>query len=343
MKRSNVSASTPRVEAPVLEVRDLEVEFRLRAKKVQAVNGLSYSLERGETLAILGESGSGKSVAAFAVVGALTGTAAKITGGQILFEGRDMLALPERERRRIRGRRISIIFQDSLSALNPLFTVGNQIGEMFRVHAGLPRRAAHAAAIELLERVGIPDPKRRSSSYPHEFSGGMRQRVVIAMALALKPDVLIADEPTTALDVTVQAQIMELLKQLQEEMGMGVVLITHDLGVVADIADRIIVMYAGRAIEESPVHELYRRPMHPYTLGLMGSIPRLDRTEETLRPIPGSPPDMSRLPSGCPFHPRCSYVQRECRTVAPLLRQIDGCRSSACHFAEEIRESPVRG
>lgn len=327
----------------VLEVRDLAVEFRLRDRTVHAVNGFSWSLARGETLAILGESGSGKSVTAHAIMGTLSAATARVTAGQVWFDGRDMLRMADRERRRIRGRRIGIIFQDSLSALNPVFTVANQVGEMFRFHAGMPKRAAERAAVDLMDRVGIPDAKRRANAYPHEFSGGMRQRIMIAMALALEPDVLIADEPTTALDVTVQAQIMELLRQLQHEMGMGLVLITHDLGVVADMADRIIVMYAGRAVEESPVHDLYRAPAHPYTAGLLRSVPRLDRTEEDLAPIGGAPPDMTVLPRGCPFAPRCAWARDICLDERPALRpplhRAGEERLSACHFTEEVLES----
>lgn len=333
----------PQPRQPVLDVRDLAVEFRLRDRTVYAVNGLSWSLGRGETLAILGESGSGKSVTAHAIMGTLNAATARITAGQVWFDGRDILKLPDRERRRIRGRRIGIIFQDSLSALNPVFSVANQIGEMFRFHAGMPKRAAEREAVALMERVGIPDARQRAGAYPHEFSGGMRQRIMIAMALALQPDVLIADEPTTALDVTVQAQIMELLRQLQEEMGMGLVLITHDLGVVADMADRIIVMYAGRAVEESPVHELYRAPAHPYTAGLLQSVPRLDRDEDDLRPIAGAPPDMTVVPPGCPFVPRCARAQDICRVERPPLRLARKERHSACHFADEVLESAGHG
>jgi oligopeptide transport system ATP-binding protein len=325
----------PAGHAPVLEVRDLAVEFRSRDRTVHAVNGLSWDLRRGETLAILGESGSGKSVTAHAIMGTLSATA-RVTGGEVWFQGRDLLRLAERERRRVRGSKIGIIFQDSLSALNPVFTVANQIGEMFRFHAGMAKRVAEREAVGLMERVGIPDAKRRAGAYPHEFSGGMRQRIMIAMALALQPDVLIADEPTTALDVTVQAQIMALLRRLQEEMGMGLVLITHDLGVVADMADRIMVMYAGRAVEESPVVDLYRAPAHPYTAGLLRSVPRLDRAEEDLHPIAGAPPDMTVTVPGCPFQPRCDWAQPVCGQERPLLLPVAGDRASACHFSELV-------
>jgi len=327
----------PPATGAVLEVKDLAVEFRLGPRTVYAVNGVSWSLGRGETLAVLGESGSGKSVTAHAVMGTLNSARAKVTAGEVWFQGRDLLKLPERDRRRIRGRRIGIIFQDSLSALNPVFTVANQIGEMFRFHTGMPRRAAQRAAVDLMDRVGIPDARRRANAYPHEFSGGMRQRIMIAMALALEPDVLIADEPTTALDVTVQAQIMELLRKLQHEMGMG--LITHDLGVVADMADRIIVMYAGRAVEESPVTELYQAPAHPYTAALLRSVPRLDRAEDDLQPIGGSPPDMTVLAPGCPFRPRCSWAADVCGHERPPLLEVGPGRASACHFSHELVES----
>jgi oligopeptide transport system ATP-binding protein len=337
-------ATSAKARPPLLEVEDLRVEIRLRHRVVHAVNGLSYKLERGETLAVLGESGSGKTMAAHAVMGTLGTRAAKVTAGSVRLEGTDVLRLPEHQRRRLRGRRMAIIFQDSLSALNPVFTVGNQIGEMFRFHAGLSKREAERAALEVMERVGIPDAKRRLYAYPHEFSGGMRQRVMIAMAIALEPELLIADEPTTALDVTVQAQIMELLRRIQKETGMGLILITHDLGLVAEMADRCVVMYAGRAVEESPASDLYRRPAHPYTLGLLGSVPRLDRAEEELRPIPGSPPDMSALPPGCPFRPRCGWARDICASERPPLQEAGTGRRSACHFAAEIlaEEMPAR-
>jgi oligopeptide transport system ATP-binding protein len=326
---------------PALEVRDLHVEFRSRQHHVRAVNGLSYRLRRGETLAIVGESGSGKSVAAHAVMGTLMASSARVTRGEVWLGGQELTRLPERERRRFRGRRMAMIFQDPLAALNPLFTVQNQIGEMFRFHAGASRRGAEAAAVELMNRVGIPGA--RGGAYPHEFSGGMRQRIMIAMALALEPDVLIADEPTSGLDVTVQAQVMDLLGSMQRERGTGLVLITHDLGVVAEAADRMLVMYAGRAVEEGPVGALYRRAAHPYTAGLMTSLPRLDRPEAELRPIPGGPPDMSMLPAGCPFHPRCPLARPVCETDTPALREVVPGRRSACHFAGQLLEGAGGG
>jgi oligopeptide transport system ATP-binding protein len=327
---------TSAAERSALEVCDLHVEFRTRQHVVHAVNGLSYRVRRGETLAIVGESGSGKSVAAHAVMGTLAGSAATVTHGEVWLDGQELTRLPERERRRLRGRKLAIIVQDSLAALNPLFTVQNQIAEMFRAHARLPKRSAELAAIELMDRVGIPDARRRGHAYPHEFSGGMRQRIMIAMALALEPDVLIADEPTTALDVTVQAQLLDLLGSLQRETGLSLVLITHDLGVVAEMADRVLVMYAGRAVEESPVGDLYRRPSHPYTIGLMTALPRLDRPEEELRPIPGQPPDAGIIPGGCSFRPRCPLAGPRCEIDAPVLREVAPGHRSACHFAEQV-------
>ncbi|WP_407675454.1 ABC transporter ATP-binding protein, partial [Peterkaempfera griseoplana] len=275
---------------PLLEVRDLHVEFRTREGVAKAVNGVNYSVRAGETLAILGESGSGKSVSSQAVMGILDSPPGFVTEGEILFQGRDLLKLSEKERRRIRGAKMAMIFQDALSSLNPVLTVGFQLGEMFRVHQGMSRKDAKAKAIELMDRVRIPAARERVNDYPHQFSGGMRQRIMIAMALALEPDLIIADEPTTALDVTVQAQVMDLLAELQREYHMGLILITHDLGVVADVADKIAVMYAGRIVETAPVHELYKQPAHPYTKGLLQSIPRLDQKGEELYAIKGLPP-----------------------------------------------------
>jgi oligopeptide transport system ATP-binding protein len=261
---------------------------------------------------------------------------AKIPQGKILFRGRDLLTMKPAERRKIRGPEISIIFQDALSSLNPVFPVGWQIAEMFRVHRGMNRSDAKSQAIRLMERVRIPAAKQRVNAYPHQFSGGMRQRIMIAMAIALDPAVLIADEPTTALDVTVQAQVMDLLSELREERRMGLILITHDLGVVADIADRIAVMYAGSIVEGADVHDLYRNPGHPYTEGLLESIPRLDMKGQELYAIKGLPPNLLRMPTGCPFHPRCPRVQDVCRSDEPELRVVGHRRTSKCHFAEEV-------
>jgi oligopeptide transport system ATP-binding protein len=327
--------------APLLEVEDLQVEFRTRDGVAKAVNGVSYSLDEGETLAVLGESGSGKSVTALAVMGILDSPPGFVTGGAVRFRGEDLLSLPEDERRAYRGRNIAMVFQDALSALNPVFPVGWQIGEMFRVHEGMSKKDARGRVIELMERVRIPAARERVDDYPHQFSGGMRQRIMIAMAIALDPDVLIADEPTTALDVTVQAQIMELLRDLQRERKMGLILITHDLGVVADVADKISVMYAGRIMEKAVVGEIYARPSHPYTKGLLESIPRVDLKGQDLSAIRGLPPSLTRIPTGCEFHPRCPYAQDICREKRPALLEVAPGRFSACHFAQEVLDGSI--
>ncbi|MFC7219998.1 ABC transporter ATP-binding protein [Streptomyces polyrhachis] len=335
---------------PLLDVRDLQVEFRTREGIAKAVNGVTYSVDAGETLAVLGESGSGKSVTAQAIMGILDTPPAAVTGGEILFQGRDLLTMGAEERRKIRGSKIAMIFQDALSSLNPVLSVGYQLGEMFVVHRGMSRKDAKAKAVELMERVKIPAAKERVGDYPHQFSGGMRQRIMIAMALALDPELIIADEPTTALDVTVQAQVMDLLAELQSESRMGLILITHDLGVVADVADRIAVMYAGRIVEKADVHEIYRAPAHPYTRGLLASIPRLDQKGQELYAIKGLPPNLLHLPSGCAFHPRCPQVQEVCLTDRPPLyevtddagRPVEPRRESACHFWKETLEMSLR-
>ncbi|MCQ4044009.1 ABC transporter ATP-binding protein [Streptantibioticus rubrisoli] len=319
----------------LLDVRDLHVEFRTRDGVAKAVNGVNYSVNAGETLAVLGESGSGKSVTAQAIMGILDSPPGHITRGRIFFQGADVLSLHREARRVLRGARMAMIFQDALSALNPVLSVGDQLGEMFVVHRGLSRRDARARAVELMDRVRIPAARQRVGDYPHQFSGGMRQRIMIAMAMALEPDLIIADEPTTALDVTVQAQVMELLAELQREMRMGLILITHDLGVVADVADKIAVMYAGRIVETAPVHQIYQRPAHPYTKGLLDSIPRLDQKGQELYAIKGLPPSLLRIPPGCPFHPRCPMAQEVCRTDEPPLYEVGPKRGSACHFWKE--------
>jgi len=323
------------VDGLLLEVDQLQVEFRTRDGVAKAINGVSFDLHEGETLAVLGESGSGKSVTAQAIMGILDSPPAFITGGEVRYCGQDILKLSEDERRRVRGPEISMVFQDALSALNPVFSVGWQIAEMFRKHRGMNKSDAQAQAIRLMERVQIPGAAQRVKAYPHQFSGGMRQRIMIAMAIALDPAVLIADEPTTALDVTVQAQIMQLLADLQQERRMGLILITHDLGVVADVADRIAVMYAGRIVEQADAFELYAEPAHPYTKGLLDSIPRLDQKGETLSAIGGLPPSLTNIPAGCPFHPRCHYGQDICRIdPPPPLREVGRHRFAACHFSE---------
>jgi oligopeptide transport system ATP-binding protein len=330
--------------SPVLEVDDLHVEFRTRSGVVNAVNGISYSLAEGETLAILGESGSGKSVSAQAIMGILDSPPAVITGGGIHFQGDDLLQLSPEEQRKVRGPGIAMIFQDALSSLNPVYSVGYQIGEMFRAHRGMSKRDAKKRAIELMDRVRIPAAASRVDDYPHQFSGGMRQRVMIAMAIALDPRVLIADEPTTALDVTVQAQVMDLLKDLQRDTGMGLILITHDLGVVNEVADRVAVMYAGSIVENGTVDEVLSAPLHPYTRGLMSSMPSLESQGERLLPIAGTPPDLSAVPAGCAFHPRCPMARfgrtaapgKDCAADVPVLREVVPGRTAACHYSEEL-------
>jgi oligopeptide transport system ATP-binding protein len=321
----------------LLAVRDLRVEFRSREGLAKAVNGVSFTVQPGETLAILGESGCGKSVTAQAVMGILDSPPGFVTGGQVRYRGVDLLKLPEEQRRKVRGNHIAMIFQDALSALNPVFTVGWQIGEPFRKHRGMSRADARQRAIELMDLVRIPAARQRIADFPHQFSGGMRQRVMIAMALALDPDVLIADEPTTALDVTVQAQIMKLLAELRRERNMGLILITHDMGVVADVADRISVMYAGRIVEEAGVHDIYANPAHPYTKALLESIPRVDLKGQRLSVIRGLPPSLTRVPPGCPFSARCRYVRPACREdPPPPLYEVTARRTSACHFWREV-------
>ncbi|MFE6841321.1 ABC transporter ATP-binding protein [Streptomyces sp. NPDC057686] len=319
----------------LLEVRDLHVEFRTRDGVAKAVNGVNYSVDEGETLAVLGESGSGKSVTAQAVMGILDVPPGKIAGGEILFKGKDLLKMKEDERRKIRGAEMAMIFQDALSSLNPVLSVGAQLGEMYEVHRGMSRKDSKAKAVELMDRVKIPAARERVGDYPHQFSGGMRQRIMIAMALALEPSLIIADEPTTALDVTVQAQVMDLLAELRRELNMGLILITHDLGVVADVADKIAVMYAGRIVEAAPVHEIYAAPAHPYTRGLLDSIPRLDQKGQELYAIKGLPPNLLAIPPGCAFNPRCPMAQAVCRTDVPPLAQAGPDRASACFFWKE--------
>jgi len=323
-----------RTDAPLLDVHDLRVEFRTGQRRVKAVNGVSFQVRAGETLAILGESGSGKSVTFDAILGILESPPGFVTGGAAAYRGQDLLTLPMTKRRALCGRRLGMIFQDPLSALNPPFTIGWQLGEMFRVHQGLSRGEAEQRSVALLERVGIPDARKRVNDYPHQFSGGMRQRVVIAMALAVDPDLVIADEPTTALDVTVEAQILKLLRSLQQDRGIGLILITHSMGVVAEAADRVVVMYAGKVMESGTVRDIFHRPAHPYTRGLLDSIPRPGG--QRLLPIPGQPPDLANIPGGCAFHPRCTLARERCRTEVPPLHAFADGRASACHFFEEL-------
>jgi oligopeptide transport system ATP-binding protein len=334
-ERSDGPVYTP-VDGLLLDVDELHVEFHTEEGVAKAINGVNFDLHQGETLAILGESGSGKSVTAQAIMGILDMPPAKIPHGQIRYCGQDLLTMPEEQRRKTRGPEVSMVFQDALSSLNPVFPVGWQIAEMFRTHRGMNKSDAYERAVKLMQRVQIPAAKERIKAYPHQFSGGMRQRIMIATAIALDPAVLIADEPTTALDVTVQAQIMALLQELQEERQMGLILITHDLGVVADVADKIAVMYAGRIVERADVYDLYRQPAHHYTKGLLESIPRLDQKGQQLSAIGGLPPNLMRIPPGCAFNPRCRYAQAICTEDRPPLREVVPGRESACHFAEEV-------
>jgi oligopeptide/dipeptide ABC transporter ATP-binding protein len=321
-------------DGALLRVDDLRVEFAQGKRPVRAVRGLSYEIAPGEALGLVGESGSGKSVSALALLGLLPKRSATVTGTSATFDGTDLLRSSDAELERIRGRRIGMVFQDPLASLNPVLPIGDQIAEPLRRHRGLRGRAARMRAIELLELVGIPGAQRRVNDYPHQFSGGMRQRAMIAMALSCEPALLIADEPTTALDVTIQAQILDLLRRLRNELGMALLLITHDLGVVAGITDRIAVMYAGRIVETGPTRELLATPTHPYTAGLLRSLPRLDRPRQReLTPIEGSPPDLASELVGCPFRPRCPRALAICATVDPPLvpSAADGRRSVACH------------
>jgi oligopeptide/dipeptide ABC transporter ATP-binding protein len=332
-------------KGPVLSVRDLKVRFDTDDGEVKAVDGVSFDVDRNEVLGIVGESGSGKSVTSMAILGLLP-PKARITG-QVLFEGQDLLQLPEKEKRKLRGGRMAMVFQDALAALNPVFTVGSQIIEAIVVHQpGMGKAALRDRAIELVELVGIPNPKDRIEQYPHEYSGGMRQRAMMAMAIANDPDVLIADEPTTALDVTIQAQVLEVLERIQDRTNSAIVLITHDLGVVAGVADRVLVMYAGKAVETGGVDQIFYESKHPYTLGLLASLPRLDRGDksERLFRIKGQPPSLIFVPPGCAFHPRCEYARlpSPCSTEVPTLRDVEGLRHrSSCHFAAELPAAPA--
>jgi peptide/nickel transport system ATP-binding protein len=319
---------------PLLDVRDLSVRFRTRDGIVHAVSELSFTVRRGETLGIVGESGSGKSVSSLAIMGLLNRAYADIEG-EILFEGRDLLTLPTNELRQIRGRDLSMIFQDPFACLHPMYRVGAQIAEAVRAHEDVSKSAAWDRAVELLGAVGIPNAKVRARDYPHQFSGGMRQRAMIAMALVHNPDVLIADEPTTALDVTVQAQILELIDDVKQRFDIGVILITHDLGVVAETATHVMVMYAGRAMEYGPAQEIFNAAQHPYTWGLLESMPTVEKRLDVLVPIEGSPPSLLRPPPGCPFHPRCKYRFEPCDSKRPPLVAIPGGHPDACHLPPE--------
>jgi peptide/nickel transport system ATP-binding protein/oligopeptide transport system ATP-binding protein len=324
---------------PLLSVRDLQTTFLLGGRvQLRAVDGVSFDVRPGETLAIVGESGSGKSVTSLSIMRLLPAATGRISGGQILFRGRDLAALSEREMRAIRGREIGMIFQEPMTSLNPVHTIGDQIAEVVIRHERVGRAKGWERAIEMLALVGIPEPRKRASNYPHQMSGGMRQRAMIAMALSCRPALLIADEPTTALDVTIQAQILDLMKDLQRQMGMAIIFITHDLGVVAEVADRVLVMYAAQAVETGPVGDIFARPRMPYTAGLIGSIPRLGASKHKVRlaTIPGQVPSLGNLPAGCRFAPRCGYAMDACRASDPVLCPVSPGHSVRCLRASEI-------
>jgi peptide/nickel transport system ATP-binding protein len=323
----------------LLDVKDLSTSFNTEDGVVRAVQGVSFSVEKGQTLGIVGESGCGKSVTCLTIMG-LNPKRTTMSSGEALWKGEDLLTTKPSKLREIRGNEISMIFQDPMTSLNPVHTIGRQLVEAILLHRDVTKRVARARALELLKAVGIPRAEGRIDDYPHQFSGGMRQRVMIAMALINDPDLLIADEPTTALDVTTQAQILSLMKRLQEDFGSAIIMITHDLGVVAEIADDVVVMYAANVVEQAEVHDLFHRPQHPYTWGLMGSLPRLDADVERLTQIPGQPPSLLRPPNGCRFHPRCPYVMEVCKTTVPELvpTQRDQSHLQRCHLDEETKE-----
>ncbi len=327
----------------LLDVRNLKTYFYTAAGIVRAVDGMSYAVRPGETVALVGESGCGKSVSALSVMRLVSAPAGRIVGGQVLFQGRDLLTLDEESMRQLRGREIAMIFQEPMTSLNPVLSIGRQLTEPFEIHLGMPPQQARQHAGGLLVTVGIPDPERRLTQYPHQFSGGMRQRMMIAMALACNPTLVLADEPTTALDVTIQAQILELMKDLSRARGIALVLITHNLGVVARYADRVNVMYAGKLVEQGSARDVYGDPRHPYTIGLLRSVPRLDEPRKaTLRPIGGQPPDPMHLPPGCAFAPRCQYAIARCQTEVPPLMRVTADHLSACWVAEEIGREAQR-
>ena len=341
MSRPEIPRDERASESPLLAVEDLETVFRTDDGDVLAVNGVSFTIRAGETLGLVGESGCGKSVTALSVLRLIPSPPGGIVGGRILFRGENLLEAGEERMRRIRGNEISIVFQEPMTALNPVYTVGNQIEEAIRLHQGTSRAEARRRALAMLDHVGMPAPGERIDAYPHQLSGGMRQRVMIAMALACRPALLIADEPTTALDVTIPAQILDLLRKLQVELGMSVLLITHDLGVIAEMADRVTVMYAGRVVEEAPVRTLFHSPRHPYTQGLLQSIPRMHARRTRLHAIPGTVPPPTAFPSGCAFHPRCAHVVDRCRSEVPRLEPAGEAHQVRCHRWREIVATAV--
>jgi oligopeptide transport system ATP-binding protein len=320
----------------LLEVKGLKTHFHTQDGVVRAVDGISFDLRRGESLAVVGESGCGKSVTALSILNLIPDPPGRIEGGEVVFEGRNLLQLSDREIRQVRGNHIGMIFQDPMTSLNPVFTIGSQIREPIQVHLGLSRKEARKRAVELLEMVEIPQAERRYKMYPHEFSGGMRQRAMIAMALSCEPMMLIADEPSTALDVTIQAQIMELIGRLRQEINLAVMLITHDLGVVAGVAETVLVMYAGKVVESAKIDRIYYNSRHPYAWSLMRSVPRMDQKRDRLLTIGGSPPSLIDLPSGCSFSPRCPFAEDICGSEEPPLVEAEPGHLSACHFAMDF-------
>jgi len=326
----------------LMEVKNLKTEFHTEEGTVYAVNGVSYTLNEGETLGVVGESGCGKSVHALSIMGLIPQPPGKISDGEVIFRGRDLLKLSKNKMRLVRGAEIAMVFQDPMTSLNPVLTVGRQITEALKLHLGMDNEQARARAVELLSMVGIPSASDRLDDYPHQFSGGMRQRVMIAIGLSCNPQLLIADEPTTALDVTIQAQILELVRRLRDKIGMAMIWISHDLGVVAGLADTVNVMYAGYIIERGKVKDVYHDPRHPYTLGLLGSLPRLDQKNEKLFAIEGAPPDMRYLPKGCPFAPRCIYRIDKCDEMPPLIPVSDGSDDHIAACWVDVRKEELK-
>jgi len=328
--------------AKILEIENLQTQFFTSAGTVRAVDGITYTVNQGETVAIVGESGCGKSVSALSILRLIPDPPGRVVGGHIRFMGMDILALSDAEIRKVRGRRIAMVFQEPMTSLNPVLTIGRQLTETLEHHLGMTRDAARARAVELLGMVGISDPERRLRQYPHHLSGGMRQRVMIAMALCCEPQLIIADEPTTALDVTIQAQILELMRDLTKRLGVALIIITHNLGVVARYADRVNVMYAGKIIEQGSALQIYHQPSHPYTLGLLKSVPRLDQPrKKKLDPIEGQPPDLTRLGAGCAFRPRCRYAVERCANEIPALEPVSEGHTSAC-WQKDYLDQPLR-
>ncbi|PLR91591.1 ABC transporter ATP-binding protein [Bacillus sp. T33-2] len=329
------------MNTPILEVRDLAVSFKSKHESLPAVDGVSFQIQPSETVCIVGESGSGKSVTSLAIMGLLSQPTGKVNRGEILLKGENLLNKSKKEIRQVRGNEIAMIFQEPMTSLNPVFTVGDQIAESLRYHRGLKKKDAMDKSVDLLRMVGIPSPEQRVHEYPHQLSGGMRQRIMIAMALACDPKLLIADEPTTALDVTIQAQVLELMKGLKEKLGMSILLITHDLGVVADMADRVVVMYAGKVVEEASVWDIFQRPYHPYTLGLLEAMPSLEGQTGRLQTIKGVIPNPLNKPEGCLFHPRCPFATDKCRESEPEAEQVEKGRRVACWHYSKLREQEV--